>query len=153
MSTNKLKNRVVNERRGQTKHPLWLTWQGMKKRCYNKNDTVYHRYGGRGIKVCDRWVGWNGFWNFVEDMGERPEGCTLDRVDNDKDYCKENCRWANQKEQTHNSGKYKGCLRRQTDGRQKCWLVRYADSGKRFCKSFYSKSEALSFISEKGINE
>lgn len=75
-------------------------WQAMRDRCTNKNRADYHRYGGRGIKVCKRW---ESFTNFLEDMGHPPERKTLDRIDNDKGYCKRNCRWATRKEQVYNS--------------------------------------------------
>lgn len=75
------------------------SWYGMKRRCLDKNYTRYKDWGGRGIKVCDRWLD---FQNFLEDMGERPEGTTLNRIDNDKDYCKDNCVWSSYQEQARN---------------------------------------------------
>ncbi len=73
-------------------HPLFGTWVAMKQRCYNPKHTYYEYYGGKGVKVCERWV--DSFANFVEDMGERPDGYTLDRVDGGEEYSPDNCRWA-----------------------------------------------------------
>lgn len=75
----------------------YSTWTSMRNRCYKKTNNRYEHYGARGIQVCGRWL--ESFENFLEDMGERPKGKTLDRVDNDGDYCKENCRWATDIEQ------------------------------------------------------
>ena len=86
-------------------HYLYYTWSDMKRRCDNPNYHHYFRYGGRGITMCDRWR--NNFWAFVEDMGERPEGHSLDRINNDGNYCPENCRWATRKTQSVNRGKPK----------------------------------------------
>lgn len=77
-------------------HALWCK---VMERCYSESDPAYDRYGGRGIKVCDRW---HDFKNFYEDMGDRPEGRTLDRINNDGDYSPDNCRWATYKRQNRN---------------------------------------------------
>lgn len=79
----------------RTKHGNWYSstyksWDHMIQRCTNINNTAYHYYGGRDIKVCDKWLK---FENFYGDMGDRPEGTSLDRIDNNKGYNRENCRW------------------------------------------------------------
>ena len=87
---------------GLSKHPDYDLWQGMKARCYQKGHKNYADYGGRGIKVCDRWV--NDFAAFNADMGDRPSKAhSLDRIKNDKDYEPGNCKWSTQKQQTRNT--------------------------------------------------
>ncbi len=81
-------------------HPLCRVWGNMKTRCNNPHDKAYKNYGGRGIKVCERWL--DSFPNFLEDMGERPEGYSIDRINNDGNYEPSNCRWANQTTQCNN---------------------------------------------------
>lgn len=81
----------------------YQSWQHMKDRCLNPDNDGYHRYGGRGITVCERWLGADGFVNFFADMGERPKGKTLDRYpDKNGNYGPDNCRWATPREQLDN---------------------------------------------------
>ena len=83
--------------------PEYNVWRTMKARCNNPNNRKYHRYGGRGIKVCSRWE--ESFENFISDMGERPSPKhSIDRKDNDKGYNPENCEWAVNKIQARNKG-------------------------------------------------
>jgi hypothetical protein len=76
------------------------SWESMKTRCLNPKDLRYKNYGGRGVKICDLWK--NSFKNFLDDMGERPEGKTLDRINTDGNYEPSNCRWSSNREQCNN---------------------------------------------------
>jgi hypothetical protein len=80
-------------------------YYAMKNRCYNKNHPRFKDYGARGIRVCSRWL--DSYDNFLEDMGKRPEGTTLDRIYNDGNYEPGNCRWADNTTQSLNKRKYK----------------------------------------------
>ena len=86
---------------GMTKTPEYIAWQDMKTRCFNPNYKRYPNWGGRGITVYDRWL--NSSENFLADMGLKPTvKHSLDRINNDADYCPENCRWATKAEQQNN---------------------------------------------------
>jgi hypothetical protein len=91
---------------GLTYHRLYNTWVSMVDRCSDATNPSYPRYGGRGIAVCIEWQGSKrGLGRFIADMGERPKGYTLDRIDNDGPYCKANCQWATPKEQVLKQGR------------------------------------------------
>ena len=80
----------------------YRAWSNMKNRCTNPNYELYHRYGGRGIKVCDEWF--NSFETFLKDMGKKPsKEHSIDRINNDLGYNKENCKWATKEEQANNT--------------------------------------------------
>ena len=83
--------------------PTYQTWRGMVSRCHCATDGSYHYYGGRGITVCDRW---RDFRNFLADMGERPDGKEIDRIDPDQGYFLENCRWITRAENMARTRQY-----------------------------------------------
>lgn len=101
--------RNANWRGGKTRHPLYLIYNDLKRRCQNPNHPRYADYGGRGISIAPEWA--EDFWQFVADVGERPEGITpagralysIDRIDNDGNYEPGNVRWATQSEQSLNT--------------------------------------------------
>jgi len=95
----------ANRTHGMVRTPTYRSWQAMKERCYNLSSWKYETYGAIGISVCDRWR--NSFEAFLEDMGERPEGTTLDRIDNTRGYSPDNVRWADARTQRLNTTRMK----------------------------------------------
>jgi hypothetical protein len=89
----------LSTKHGKCGTGAYKSWSHMKSRCLDKNNTHWGRYGGRGIKVCKDWLV---FENFYRDMGDRPEGMTLDRKNNEKGYFQDNCRWVSRKTQSNN---------------------------------------------------
>jgi len=124
-------------------------WRNMKQRCCNSGRDDYADYGGRGITVCDRWLepDGKGFLNFLSDMGERPKGMTLDRIDVDGNYEPSNCRWAERSTQNHNkrktnSGEPTSCYMGVSKAHGDKWTCKISKNGKAHVSRFSSEYEA-----------
>lgn len=127
---------------------LFWVWCDMRARCTSTAHRQFKDYGGRGIDVCDRWLGADGFANFLADMGPRPTGHMIERSNNDLGYSPENCRWATRKEQNSNR---RNCIYVSLDGetvtlREYCRRrgLKYRPIVKRIRDRNWSVSEALS---------
>jgi hypothetical protein len=102
---------------GQYQSRTYTSWCEMIARCYNPKKQAYRWYGALGVTVCDRWLGPNGFSNFISDMGERPIGKTIDRLESSKNYFPSNCRWATAQEQIANRRPNGSVTKRRKHGR------------------------------------
>lgn len=136
------RNKEVHSTHNKTKSREYNTWHSMVQRCTNPKNTSFYKYGGIGIPVCERWLN---FENFYEDMGERPEGMTLDRIDPFGGYSPENCRWATVEKQNTNKRK---SSRNKTGVVGVCWsksrgkwLATISVNKKTHCLGFFIRFE------------
>lgn len=128
-----------------TKHgmhntPTYETWESMKQRCLNKNSIGYKYYGGRGITICEHWI--LSFENFLKDMGKKPKKMTIERINNDKGYFKENCKWVTKQEQDTNK---RSNVYVQYDGKRMCvaefWRLTKKNKCYATCLKYVKKGE------------
>lgn len=141
-----IKERSYYKRTGlPKKYPIeYRTYRSMLNRCYNQNYKTSEHYSGRGITVCERWLGPNGFENFLKDMGERPSNKhSLDRIDNDNGYSPDNCRWATWIEQEGNRRTNNDCVGVSRHNQNGGWSAYISIDGKRRTKCFRTKEEAV----------
>lgn len=129
----------------RNKHPLYTTYKLLKYRCLNPKSKDFKNYGGRGITICERWLGVTGFSNFCEDMGEKPtKKHSIDRMDNNKGYEKNNCRWATASEQNLNT---RSCNKHPYvyfHNRGQKWMVRKRFEGKlKFFGNYATQTDAV----------
>lgn len=135
-----------NTKHNKSKTRTYSIWKGMKRRCLSPSRPRFKDYGRRGITVCDRWR--NSYDNFLTDMGEAPINYTLERIDNEKGYSPDNCKWASYLEQSHNqrmrttnTSGYRGVYYCKTVKR---WKAQINHAGKRlFSKSFKTITQAV----------
>lgn len=140
-----LQKEVTSEimtKHGLTNTPEYKIWKSMRDRINNPNNKAYGYYGGKGITYDPRW---ESFENFLEDMGERPKGMTLDRIDPNGNYCKENCRWADYSTQGYNQNIRQTNISGRTGvhyhKRDKCWTASIGKEGKLIHLGYFSSFE------------
>lgn len=129
---------------GLTRTPTYRSWQGLRARCLDPNDKSYPNYGGRGITVCERWAD---FANFLADMGLKPRGTSIERVDNDGPYSKGNCCWATPAEQNKNRRNVRWVVLNGERATLTDWCRRlglnYSTVNGRICKRGWTEERAL----------
>lgn len=124
-------------------------WLAMHDRCSNPKNKSFANYGGRGITVCERWSGPDGFLNFLSDMGRKPEGMSIDRIDNSKGYSPGNCKWATRKEQQRNNRNARIVLFR---GEERC-LAEWAEVLGMPIKTIYKRIHLLGWDTDRALSE
>lgn len=138
--------KIYNDVKGQSRTKMYKLWDGIIGRCENSHHHSYPNYGGRGIKVCDRWHDFN---NFYADMGEKPTpDHSIDRIDNNGDYEPSNCKWSTAAEQAQNrrmNPRNKSGYTGVTLEQGKYWRVNFERNGTRIRKSFRTKEEAIKY--------
>lgn len=151
--------KVTSGKRGATKYPEYSSFISMRDRCRNPKNSAYRNYGAKGVKVCDRWCNesTDSFWNFIEDMGRRPKGYSLDRIDPNGDYCPENCRWVDRHTQNTNyrniqsdTGEH-NIYKARNHGviKENVWTVTLKHDGARVYKRFNDFNEAIRWRDQK----
>lgn len=128
---------------GMAKSKTYDIWVGMKQRCLNPKSDSYKNYGGKGISICEEWLS---FEQFYRDMGEAPEGMTIERVDNNSGYSKENCKWATRSEQNVNktyTNKTTGIKNISYNKRDNSFSVGICRNKKRYRKDFKNLDDAI----------
>lgn len=142
LRSGKINSVIKSERHNKTKSREYSTYYSMRRRCLVPSDENYKYYGGRGIKICDRWLGKNGFVNFYKDMGDKPENLTLDRINVNGDYTPENCRWASRSVQAQNQRirvtNTSGVKNLSYHKKSNKWVVRKTINGVRICIGYFS---------------
>jgi hypothetical protein len=136
--------KIIKKTHGDTKSLEYKTWLSMRKRCNQIKSISYKYYGGRGIKICDRWSSENGYQNFLADMGRKPtEKHTIDRIDVNGNYEPSNCRWATkqqQEENKRNSRNTSGCVGVSRKPHSNSWG---AQINKQYLGCFRNKADAI----------